>query len=139
MEHTAKLVKSFRDYLMYAEGLKGALEAKNLDDTLKLCTYLIGELRVMTFFVEGLPEFKRVHETLMTKMESVYKIMEYARTGQWDKALAEHPLIVDPPPEENRVYEQPKWRYLSGAEIASVFSAVTPSIPRNKESVSRNH
>jgi hypothetical protein len=28
MEHTAKLVKSFRDYLMYAEGLKGALEAK---------------------------------------------------------------------------------------------------------------
>jgi hypothetical protein len=139
MEHTAKLVKSFRDYLMYAEGLKGALEAKNLDDTLKLCTYLIGELRVMTFFVEGLPEFKRVHETLMTKMESVYKIMEYVRTGQWDKALAEHPLIVDPPPEENSAYEQPKWRYLSGAEIASVFSAVTPSIPRNKESVARNH
>jgi hypothetical protein len=138
MEHTAKLVKSFRDYLMYAEGLKGALEAKNLDDTLKLCTYLIGELRVMTFFVEGLPEFKRVHETLMTKMESVYKIMEYARTGQWGKALDEHRVIVDPPPEENSAYEQPKWRYLSGAEIASVFSAVTRDLPRYKESVARN-
>jgi glutamine synthetase adenylyltransferase len=122
MGNEAKLVKAFRDYLMYAEGLKVALNAKNFDDTLKRCTYLIGELRVMNFFVEGLPEYERVHKTLMDKMASVYNIMEYARREQWDKALAEHPILLDPPLEENSVYEQPKRRYLSGIEIASILS-----------------
>jgi hypothetical protein len=124
MGYEAKLVRVFRDYLSYVEVLKRDLEAKKLDDTITHCTHIIGELRAMDFFVEGVSGFEKVHGTLMDKMASVYNIISYAKMAKWDMALAEHAKLLDPPL-ENNVYEQPNRRYLSGVEIASILSNIT--------------
>jgi hypothetical protein len=126
MGYEAKLVGVFRDYLSYVEVLKRQLEAKNLDGTLTHCTQLIGELRTMDFFVEGVLGFEKVHATLMDKMASVYNIMSYAKMGKWDMVLAEHAKLLDPPLENTMEKASDSFRrYLSGAEIASVLSNIT--------------
>jgi hypothetical protein len=138
MEHTAKLVKTFKNFLSYCETLKRNLEEKDVEGALSHCSLLLGELRVMDFFIEEVPELEKLHRIFIDKMTTVCQIMDNVYKKKWDAALALHPKLLDPPPEQNSVYEQPKRRYLSGTEIVSILSTFTPNIPRNKEGVARN-
>jgi GH18 family chitinase len=79
----------------------------------------------MDFFVEGVLGFEKVHATLMDKMASVYNIMSYAKMGKWDMVLAEHAKLLDPPLENAVEKASTSRRYLSGAEIASLFTAIS--------------
>jgi hypothetical protein len=104
MVYETKLVKAFKNFLVYCEGLKRDLEGKFVEGALSHCSLLLGELRVMDFFVEGVPELEKLHRTFIDKMTTICQIMDKIYERNWDAALSLHSKLLDPKNENHWLF-----------------------------------